>query len=233
METMNDEYENALMEQEEDNEEEDDGRKKSEWEKNWRSDTIIAFIHTIKNVLFHPISYFSKIKPSNDYLSISIFVYVNSLIYVAVAFASQVAFMALTGEAEEVTMGVFNAMCSLIFVPFVSVALVFIVSGIYHLFFTMVGGSQKKYNTTLTLWAYSQSTSVLGIVPVLGVFIAMIYGLVIVIGGGAKFHEISNGKAALSVLVPVLICCCVFGLGILAITLLAGGMGAMMENFIN
>lgn len=230
---MNDEFEKALMEQEEDGNEEDDGRVKSEWEKNWRSDTIVAFIHTIKNVLFHPIHYFAQIKPSEDYLSISIFVYVNSLIYVAVAFASQVAFMALTGKADEVTMGVFNAFCSLLFVPFLSVALVFAISGIYHLFFTMVGGSQKKYNTTLTLWAYSQSTSVLGIVPVLGVFVAMIYGLVIAIGGGSKFHEISGGKAALAVLVPVLLCCCVFGSAVLAITLFAGGMSALMGNLIN
>ena len=56
--------------------------------------------------------------------------------------------------------------------------------------------------------AYSMgSTSLLQVIPVCGGVFAAVWAIVANIIGLAQTHEISTGKAAAAVLVPILVCC--------------------------
>jgi hypothetical protein len=99
---------------------------------------------------------------------------------------------------------------------------IFIGSGIIHLMLMLLGGQKFPFETTFRTIAYAQgSASPIGIVPFCGGFIAMLWGLYAMIIGLSETQEISVGKAAGAVLIPVLICCV---LGIL----FAGAIAAMV-----
>ena len=52
--------------------------------------------------------------------------------------------------------------------------------------------------------AYTQATQLFGIIPIVGGFIASIYALVLHIIGLREAHEITTGRAALAVFIPVI-----------------------------
>ena len=72
----------------------------------------------------------------------------------------------------------------------------------------LLGGARRPYETTLRVSAYaSGATSVLGLIPLCGAFIGGIYAVVVAIIGLSRAHEISTGKAAAAVLLPIVLCC--------------------------
>ena len=96
----------------------------------------------------------------------------------------------------------------------------FIGSGIVHLVLLLLGGSRFGFEATLRTLAYSHGSSApLGVIPFCGGAIAAVWGLVCAVLGLAQMHEISTGKAAAAILIPVVLCCTaamIFGAAIMA-----------------
>src|ERR1041384_8348277 len=104
----------------------------------------------------------------------------------------------------------------IIFAPVIVAICVFIASGIIHLCLMLVGGAKKPFETTFRVMCFAQgSTQLLLIVPICGGLIAGVWALVVEIIGLAKAHETDIGRAALAILIPVIVCC--GGLGVLMI----------------
>jgi hypothetical protein len=96
----------------------------------------------------------------------------------------------------------------LVFGVLVIVAGLFIGSGIVHLMLSLLGGAKHGFETTLRTICYAYgSSSPIGIVPFCGGFIAMIWGLVCAIMGLADMQETTPVKAAMAILIPMVICC--------------------------
>jgi hypothetical protein len=104
----------------------------------------------------------------------------------------------------------------------------FLISGILHIFLVYLGGSQKDYSTTLGVHSLGSVILVFNIVPILGGLVAMVYFWIITIGGQAKAHEMDTGKAALSVLLPFFLCCCLWVAFIFFIIFMMGGLAAVI-----
>ena len=84
----------------------------------------------------------------------------------------------------------------------------------------IVGGANMDFETTYRTCCYcGGSTSILGILPLCGGLIALIWQIVALIIGLSKTHETSTGKAVAAVLIPSAVCC-VCCAGILALGLL-------------
>ncbi len=179
-----------------------------DWEAGWKTDTIKAYMNTLIEVISHPISYFGKIKPFKDYLSLCVFIYINSLIAVVASFGVHFTVNSLTEQAGALVFGITGFGCAVIFAPFVAIGFAFLVSAILHFCLKIVGGTKKGFETTVTVYGLGLVTSVFGVVPVLGFFITFVYTFLTNIGGMARAHEISVWRAAVAFFLPVLLCCC-------------------------
>jgi hypothetical protein len=85
---------------------------------------------------------------------------------------------------------------------------VFIGAGIVHLMLMLLGGQNQPFETTFRTLAYAHgSAAPIGIVPFCGTVVAPIWGIVCAIIGLSQTQEISTGKAAAAVLIPILVCC--------------------------
>jgi hypothetical protein len=85
---------------------------------------------------------------------------------------------------------------------------IFIGSGIIHLMLMLLGGQNHPFETTFRTVAYANgSASPIGAIPFCGGLIAGLWGLYALIIGLSKTQDISTGKAAAAVLIPVLVCC--------------------------
>ena len=96
----------------------------------------------------------------------------------------------------------------IILFPLVLIIGLFIGAGIIHLCLMLVGGAKQPFETTFRVLAFSQgSTGVLQMIPVCGGLIAAVWGLVVNCIGLARAHETDTGRAALAVMLPVIVCC--------------------------
>lgn len=86
-------------------------------------------------------------------------------------------------------------------------------AAIYHVLLMMVGGAKQSYETTFRVCSYSQgSLAWLLVIPYIGPTIMSIWMIVLMIIGLAQAHEISAGKSALAVFLPVIFCAGLFGI---------------------
>jgi hypothetical protein len=108
--------------------------------------------------------------------------------------------------------GAFTAIVVVVIAPILLVVALFVVSGIIHLFLMMVGGANSGFLTTCRVVCYAGTTQVFGLVPVCGGLISAVWGIVLEIIGLAEAHRTTMGKAALAVLLPLVLCCTCIGI---------------------
>lgn len=193
-------------------------RPRCEWEVNWKTNPVGAYVNTFREVITSPVKYFGTIRPFDDYVSLTALMYVNSFIAVvsALIFQFLVGFAPLlfTQKFDEMalgaTMGLGFGLCFAFVAPLFTVLGLILGAGIMHFFLRVIGGTQKNFDTTFTVYGLSTMANVFGIVPFLGNFAVMIYSFIINIGGQAEAHEIPPLKAFLAFILPTLICCCCF-----------------------
>lgn len=95
--------------------------------------------------------------------------------------------------------------------PFLVAIGVLINTVIYHLFLFLTGSAKRGFAATLRVLCYAQAASLLLIVPLCGAFVGAVWTIVLMIIGLSAAHGITTGRAALAVLLPIVLCCtCVF-----------------------
>lgn len=222
-----------------------------EWEKNWLKNPVQAYFATVKAVFLHPVDFFSKITPFESLLSLFTFFFLNQFAVMFVLFLLAIAlkfalgflpFLALSQQQEFVNLffvgdfffTVLFAILWLFFVPLIQVCVTVVITFVIHLFLTFLGGSQKDYMHTLTVFGLASATNLLVVlvfIPIVGTFVQAIsqtvYMLIIFVGGMAEMHEISPGRVFLSYLIPGLVCCCCLG----GFVVLAGVIPALIAIF--
>ena len=99
------------------------------------------------------------------------------------------------------------SVAAMIFAPVLVLIGVFIWSAIVHLFLMLVGGAKTGFASTVRVVCYAGAVQILQVVPFCGGLIALVWGLVLYIIGLAVAHRTTQGKAALAVLLPVVLCC--------------------------
>jgi len=92
-----------------------------------------------------------------------------------------------------------------------------------HLFLVIVGGARGGFGATLRAMSYAYAPQILALVPLCGAVVGLVWSVVLVVIGLSVLHRISLGRALLSVLLPLLLCCAcaaiamaLFGTAILA-----------------
>ncbi|RLA81715.1 MAG: hypothetical protein DRG36_01285, partial [Deltaproteobacteria bacterium] len=102
-------------------------------------------------------------------------------------------------------------------VPLFVAIWIFILGGVLHLCLILVGGNRKGFNATFRVVAYTQTTQLFKIIPIIGWLIASIYAFVLYLIGLGEVHGITTGRAALAVFIPLIVLLLVFFLIVVAV----------------
>lgn len=99
--------------------------------------------------------------------------------------------------------------------PVMIVIGIFVLSLMLHVILFLLGGARQSFETTFRVVCYSTgSTAIWQLLPICGFYIGLVWNVVATCIGLAKAHEISTGKAVVTVLLPAILCC---GAGIFAV----------------
>lgn len=206
----------------------DSNKKQSSWEAEWKTNLINAYINTVKDVITQPIDYFKTLRPFEDFFSLAIFIFINSFIATLASMAFQFTFGALFNPAALI--GIPFLLCGAIVFPVIITLLKFLIGGLLHLFLKFIGGTEKEFNTTMSVYGLGSAAMLFEVIPFVGWLINLVYVIIVNIFGQAKAHEITPGRAFLSILLPTLIVFCLIGTFIFGIIMLLGGLGAFFEQ---
>ncbi len=166
-----------------------------------------AYIRTTKEALFSPTQFFRKVSAGEGYWSPLIYGVIAGLIGVGISMLYQWFLFAGFLPPQIHALIPYNLILffSLIIIPFMIAISMFIGSAITHLCLTIVGGNKKGFQTTFRAIAYSFCAHLFDMIPFIGSFIGSVYMIILITIGVREGHQISTGKAALAVLLPVII----------------------------
>ena len=109
--------------------------------------------------------------------------------------------------------------------PVVVAIVLFVSAGIYHLVLMVVKGTNKGFEATLNVVAYSNVSGLAAVIPFVGGLIGWIYGIVLVVIGLTEAHKTDSWRAAIAVLTPLILCC----LCCMLFVFVLGGLGFLSE----
>jgi hypothetical protein len=198
------------------------GRNGPPWENRAQLGFFVALFQTIKGVLFEPAHTFETMRreggigsPLLYYIALGTVGILVSLCYNFVFNMGVQSLIPNPGHKEPlafqaaVNTGVIVFMA--IFSPLLVALGSFISGGIFHLSLMLCSAARQPFETTYRTVCYcAGSTALFSLIPICGGYIGGIWSIVAMCIGMAKTHEITGGKAALAVLLPIGLCCAVF-----------------------
>jgi len=109
-----------------------------------------------------------------------------------------------------------------IMAPLMALIGIYLSAALLHLVLMLLHATPRRFDGTLTAVGYSYGLFALGVVPVCGSLVALVWYLAVLIMGLGETQRCGPGKAALAVFAPVILAClcCCGALGI-------GGAGAL------
>lgn len=95
-----------------------------------------------------------------------------------------------------------------VLMPIIIVIFSFIGSGVLHLSLMLCQGAKQPFETTYRTYCYVLgSTTLLQVIPFCGGLASLVWAIVAMSIGVSRTHEITTGRAVLSVLLPLIVCC--------------------------
>ncbi|MCE9610219.1 MAG: GYF domain-containing protein [Chthoniobacter sp.] len=129
--------------------------------------------------------------------------------------------------------GAFFHLIRSVFLAVLLVVISFIGSGILHLVLMMLSGARQKFETSYRTFCYTMGAGLsLSVIPMCGVLIGLIWGLVGLCIGLAKTQGIETGRSVgavlISVVVGCLVCCTLY---MLLVGVIIAGVAGMSGGF--
>jgi len=184
------------------------------WDDRQQKGFFSAFIETLQMVLTRPAEAFIAMRREGGFGEPLIYAVIGASAGAIVQFLFSLALHSVGIVANQrnafagmAGMGI-GSVGFIILFPLVLIIGLFIGAGIIHLCLMLVGGAKQPFETTFRVLAFSQgSIGVLQMIPICGWLIAAVWGLVVNCIGLARAHETDTGRAALAVMLPVIVCC--------------------------
>lgn len=190
------------------------------WQDRGRHPSALAALwKTVQIVLLSPSEAFSRINVTGSLSGSLVFVLIVGSIGGYVAAAGQLLLHTLGwteaaagGVAEDLArLGVsvsVQVVLTLVLVPLGVLVGSFIASGIVHCCLWILGGANESFEATYAVVAYASGcTYLFNVIPICGGLIGAVWTIVIEIIGLRQAHRTTTGRAAIAVLLPVILCC--------------------------
>jgi hypothetical protein len=182
------------------------------WEDMGRVGFFQAFLTTMREVLFSPTRFYRRMPTNRGLSNPLIFALILGVLGGVLGLAWQQAFVPqleqFPGTVAPYLVGITIAL------PLIVLLTLFVGSVIVHLCLILVGGNRRGFEATFRVIAYSWSTQIFALVPLIGSFIIPIYSLVIEIIGLRESHGISTGRAGLAIFLPFIVVVAILVIGV-------------------
>ncbi len=175
---------------------------------------------TLRTSLFQPRDFFANMRRTSDFaepLKYYVILFMAGTL-VSLIWQVPMQMMSLGAQGQQGGMEaaagtlLLGFCCALIVMPVFAVIGAFISAGIYHLSLMIFGGANEGFETTFRVSTYTLgATSVLNAVPCIGGCLSAVWWLVMMIIGLQEAHKTDGSKAALAVLLPMIVCCTLLG----------------------
>lgn len=204
-----------------------------DWEKRRELGFFKAYWLTTKQIMFHPNLTFQQAQFSNNSLKEPLLYAVFSQIVgmsttmVAYGLFFLIAMLGVISSSRfgvsEVLIGVIIIIFSMLLIPPLTIATIFIHGGIEHLLLKILGAKPKKFSTTVHAYCYSMAPMFWGVIPFCGPYAFPVWQIVCRVYAYKWQHQTTGGKSAAAILIPVAILCSlvmVFYAFVIAMTML-------------
>ncbi len=167
-------------------------------------DPVQSFVVAVRRLVLEPVAFFRGMNRQGDF--------VNPLVFAIICWEISAiigGFLGVLGSlvglgARGVGEAIVSFLASLILTPIFAVVALFIGAGIIHLLVMLLARPMSTgFETTFRVIAYSNVTSLITWVPILGALVGSIWSIVLLVLGVREGHATSTGKAAVIVLIPV------------------------------
>ena len=185
-------------------------------------DPVNSFIGTVRALVFDPVAFFRGIPRQGNFVNPLLFVVICAL--VSGILSGIMGFLvSLASRSQDFGGALANLIGGIILAPIGALIALFIASGVFHLFvLLLVRPRNAGFEATLRVVSYSSVTRLISWIPIIGWIVGFVWGIVLWIFGIREVHATTTGKAALVVLIPVVV------LLILGLLLIAIGIGAAL-----
>jgi len=95
------------------------------------------------------------------------------------------------------------AVLQLIFTPLLLLIGMFVMAGLIHGMLFIVGGAKQGFRATFRALAYSSAPGVWHLVPLVGIWVGIVWGLVVTVASLATCHGIGKGRAVFALVFPL------------------------------
>ncbi|MFQ6078646.1 MAG: YIP1 family protein [Thermodesulfobacteriota bacterium] len=159
-----------------------------------------AFLTTLKEVLLSPTQFYRRMPTRGGFRSPLIFGLILGVLGGVLGLAWQQVFMLQLGRFSEIATTYFVGIT--IGLPLIVLVTLYLGSAVIHLCLMVVGGNRRGFEATFRVIAYSWSTQLFALIPLVGSLIIPIYALAIEVIGLREGHGIGTGRAVLAVFLP-------------------------------
>jgi hypothetical protein len=189
------------------------------WEQRESLGFVNAFIETVKLFALNPTEAFAQTRRTGDYVGPLIFAvlvgWIGALFQTIWGMIFQASLVSMLPADLRQQMGGAMVMggssiIGFILYPIFAVIGLFIASGILHLCAMLVGAlaeSTAGFEGTLRVVAFSWIATLGYIVPVIGGLVVAVWFIFLAVIGLSTLHKTTQGKALITVLIPVALCC--------------------------
>ena len=173
------------------------------------SNPVNSFVDVARSVVLGPARYFVGLPRSANLINPLVFALICMVIsallsglMVLLGLQENPGFNPNPQNAIPSTFAPTSALASILIVPILGAIGLFIAAAVQQLLVTLiVGRNNSGFGSTFKVACYSQVTSLINWIPIIGPILAL-YGIWISIVGIREMHATTTGKAALVVLIP-------------------------------
>jgi hypothetical protein len=173
------------------------------------SDPVNTFFDVVRSVVLQPVRFFAGLPRSGALLNPLLFALICIVISAVLSGVLVLAgvqpapgFNPNPQNAIPSTFAPTSAIASIIFAPIGGTIGLFVAAAIQQLLVSLiVGANNSGFGATFRVASYTQVTSLVNWIPIVGPLLAL-YGLYLSIVGIREMHTTTTGKAALVILIP-------------------------------
>ncbi len=201
------------------------------WEDPARTGFFDRFVETVKLLAAAPAEAFARMPTTGGIGKPLTFAIVVGWIGIAVASVWMLLFGGMSLPfMDQSQLGEAGAMFGLstgLMIMLIVLAPIFVIIGVFfqaailHLMLMLVGGANNGFEVTTRVCSYSYAAQLAQIIPFCGGVVSAVWSLILLIVGLSTAHGITRGKAALAVILPVVLCCA-FMMALMFMGVLAG-----------
>jgi hypothetical protein len=210
------------------------------WERRRDIGFVSGFFETVAIVLTRPIEAFTVMRTEGGFGDPLLFGVIGgsigAIIWILLSLALHSFGLFATLSARQspfdsllgASVGGAFVIIRLVLTPIIIALALFIWAGLVHISLMLLGGANKAFEATFRALSYAYgATSLFVIVPCCGGLIALVWGLVTDCIGVSRSQETDTGRAVMSVLLPLVVCC---GGAWVLVILVFGGIGVLMQH---